>query len=109
MKETAMSNPTELHVRSVLERLVCERLAITPEQLTAEASFVRDLGADSLDMVDLLLELEVELQLQIPEAELPKMSTVGAAVSFLSERLEARELAAGEKVALPQTVAEGNG
>jgi acyl carrier protein len=83
-----MTSRTESHVRSVLERLVCQRLAIPPEQLTPEASFIGDLGADSLDMVDLILELETELQLRIAESELSKMSTVGAALSYLCERIE---------------------
>ncbi|MEZ4358935.1 MAG: acyl carrier protein [Kofleriaceae bacterium] len=84
-----MIRSTESHVRSVLERLVCQRLAVTPEQLTADASFIRDLGADSLDMIDLILALETELKVRISESEVPNLATVGAALARLCELVEA--------------------
>lgn len=97
-----MTDATEVHVRSVLERLVCEALALTPDQLTPDASFVGDLGADSLDMIDLVSSIETELNLRIRESELVNMTTVGSAAHYLTERLEKQRQAAA------QDSAEGN-
>lgn len=78
-------------VRKVLERLVCQRLAVRPAQLTDDASFIADLGADSLDMVDLLLNLEGELGMRIAETDVAHMQTVGAALRYLNGRLRAAQ------------------
>jgi acyl carrier protein len=76
-------------VRRILENLVCERLAVKPDQLRMDTNLIQDLGADSLDMVDLALDLEQELQIRISEEEVANMTTVGDALRYLSARLEA--------------------
>jgi acyl carrier protein len=102
-----MTGDTEKQVRSVLERLVCQRLALSPAQLTEEASFIGDLGADSLDMIDLVLELETELGVRISEAEVPKLATVGAAVRYLCERVDdTRRVAEGPSAATASNAAQ---
>lgn len=74
-------------VRDVLTALVTKQLAVAPEDLRPEVNFIRDLGADSLDMVDLTLQLEEQLNIRIAEEEIVHMATVGEALRYLSERL----------------------
>ena len=65
--------------------MMCEQFDLTPEAISAETSFVDDLGIDSLDVVELVMELEDAFGLdQIPEEELKKMQTVGDLVEYVT-------------------------
>ena len=71
---------------SVQERvidIVAEQLGVDKEKITAETSFVNDLGADSLDQVELVMELEEEFDINIPDDAAEKIQTVGQAVSYI--------------------------
>lgn len=71
---------------TVLERvtkLVCEQLGVKEEEVTPEASFVEDLGADSLDTVELVMALEEEFEAEIPDEEAEKIATVKDAVDYI--------------------------
>ena len=71
---------------SVQERvidIVAEQLGVDKEKITAETSFVNDLGADSLDTVELVMELEEEFDITIPDDAAEKIQTVGQAVQFI--------------------------
>jgi len=73
---------------SVEERvieIVANQLGVDKEKVTRESSFVNDLGADSLDMVELVMELEEEFDIDIPEDSADKIETVGQAIDFLEE------------------------
>lgn len=73
---------------SVLERvidIVAEQLGVSKEQITAETSFVNDLGADSLDTVELVMELEEEFDINIPDDAAEKIGTVGQAVEYIEK------------------------
>ena len=73
---------------SVLERvtdIVSEQLGVDKDKLTAETSFVNDLGADSLDTVELVMELEEEFDINIPDDAAEKIQTVGQAVDFIEK------------------------
>lgn len=73
---------------SVEERvieIVASQLGVDKEKVTRDSSFVNDLGADSLDMVELVMELEEEFDIDIPEDSADKIETVGQAISFLEE------------------------
>jgi acyl carrier protein len=73
-------------VASVQERvidIVAEQLGVDKEKITAETSFVNDLGADSLDTVELVMELEEEFDITIPDDAAEKIQTVGQAVQFI--------------------------
>lgn len=73
---------------SVLERvidIVAEQLGVDKEKITAETSFVNDLGADSLDTVELVMELEEEFDINIPDDAAEKIQTVGEAVKYIQE------------------------
>ena len=61
-------------------KLVCEQLGVKEEEVTPEASFVEDLGADSLDTVELVMALEEEFETEIPDEEAEKITTVKEAI-----------------------------
>jgi len=75
-------------VASVQERvidIVASQLGVGKEQITAETSFINDLGADSLDTVELVMELEEEFEINIPDDAAEKIQTVGQAVEFIEK------------------------
>ncbi|HAA81323.1 MAG TPA: acyl carrier protein, partial [Thermoanaerobacter sp.] len=61
-----------------------EQLGIDPEEITMESSFIDDLGADSLDIVELIMALEEEFDIEIPDEDAEKIKTVGDVVEYLS-------------------------
>ena len=64
-------------------KLVCEQLGVKEEEVTPEASFVEDLGADSLDTVELVMALEEEFETEIPDEEAEKITTVKEAINYI--------------------------
>ncbi len=76
-----MSEPTEARVREI----IINELGVEPEKVTDEASFVEDLGADSLDTVELVMAFEEEFGIDIPDEDAEKMRTVGDAIGYLKE------------------------
>jgi len=75
-------------VASVQERvidIVASQLGVSKEQITPETSFINDLGADSLDTVELVMELEEEFEINIPDDAAEKIQTVGQAVEFIEK------------------------
>lgn len=64
-------------------KLVCEQLGVKEEEVTPEASFVEDLGADSLDTVELVMALEEEFETEIPDEEAEKITTVKEAIDYV--------------------------
>jgi acyl carrier protein len=67
--------------------IVADKLSISEEQVTETASFIEDLGADSLDTVELVMALEDEFGLDIPDEEAEKLTTVGKALDYIQKRL----------------------
>jgi acyl carrier protein len=68
-------------------RIIVEKLGVDESEITPEASFVNDLGADSLDVVEMVMDFEKEFGVEIPDNEAEKIITVGDAVSYLGSRL----------------------
>ncbi len=64
-------------------KLVCEQLGVKEEEVTPEASFVEDLGADSLDTVELVMALEEEFETEIPDEDAEKITTVKEAINYI--------------------------
>lgn len=76
---------------TVLERVskvIIDRLGVDESEVKAEASFREDLGADSLDVVELVMELEDEFDMEISDEDAEKISTVGAAVTYIESKLD---------------------
>ena len=65
--------------------IVAEQMGVEKAQITPETSFVNDLGADSLDTVELVMELEDEFDLSIPDEDAEKIQTVGQAMTYIKE------------------------
>ncbi len=70
------------------QEIIVDRLGVDPGQITPEASFIDDLGADSLDTVELVMAFEEEFDLEIPDEDAEKLTTVGKAMEYLKKRLE---------------------
>ena len=72
-------------VAKKVKEIVVEQLGVNPDEVTDEASFIDDLGADSLDTVELVMALEEAFDLEVPDEEAEKLTTVGAAVKYIEE------------------------
>ncbi|MCK4646263.1 MAG: acyl carrier protein [Candidatus Aminicenantes bacterium] len=70
-----------------IKAIAADKLSISEEQVTPEASFIDDLGADSLDTVELVMALEDEFTLDIPDEEAEKLTTVGKAMDYILANL----------------------
>ena len=70
-----------------VKAIVADKLSISEEQITEEASFIEDLGADSLDTVELVMALEDEFSLDIPDEDAEKLRTVGDAIAYLNQKI----------------------
>lgn len=71
-----------------VKELVVEQLGVDADEVTMEASFVDDLGADSLDIVELVMAFEEEFDIEIPDEDAEKIQTVGDAVDYLKAHVE---------------------
>ena len=71
-----------------IKTIISEQLMVDPEEVTDEASFVEDLGADSLDTVELIMEFEDEFGVEISDEDAEKISSVGEAIVYLEKLVE---------------------
>jgi acyl carrier protein len=69
-----------------IKSIIAEQLGVKIEEVTPEASFIDDLGADSLDTVELIMALEEEFGVEIPDEDAEKMQTVGDAIKYINEK-----------------------
>jgi acyl carrier protein len=70
-----------------VKKIVAEQLGVKEDEVLTEASFVDDLGADSLDTVELVMALEEEFETEIPDEEAEKITTVQLAINYINENL----------------------
>ncbi len=82
LKLTNMSD-----VRSKVVSIIVDKLGVEESEVVNEASFTNDLGADSLDTVELIMEFEKEFNLSIPDEDAEKIETVGDAIKYIEEHL----------------------
>ena len=75
------------NVEEKVKDIIVEELGVEREKLTESASFMEDLGADSLDTVELVMAFEKEFDIDIPDEEAEKLRTVGDALKYLHEKL----------------------
>ena len=78
---------TKEDIMAKVKSVVSEKLNVGEDQVTADAKFVEDLGADSLDQVELIMALEDEFELKIPEEEAEKLVTVGASIDYIVSKI----------------------
>lgn len=71
-----------------VKEIIVEQLGVDEDEVTMEASFIDDLGADSLDIVELIMALEEEFDLEIPDEDAEKIRTVGDAVEYIKENAQ---------------------
>ena len=71
-----------------IKTIVAEQLGVDESQVTEDASFIDDLGADSLDIVELIMALEEEFDTEIPDADAEKIVTVGDVVDYIKDHVE---------------------
>ncbi|HOW74786.1 MAG TPA: acyl carrier protein [Candidatus Competibacteraceae bacterium] len=75
------------NIEARVKKIIIEQLGVKEEQVTNEASFVEDLGADSLDTVELVMALEEEFELEIPDEDAEKITTVQQAIDYITAHL----------------------
>lgn len=73
-------------VSEKVKSIIAEQLGVKPEEVVPEASFIDDLGADSLDTVELVMALEEEFSTEIPDEDAEKILTVGDAIKYIEEK-----------------------
>ena len=73
-------------ISSKVKAIIVDKLVIDESEVTDESNFMSDLGADSLDTVELIMEFEKEFDLQIPDDEAEKITTVGDAIEYITSR-----------------------
>lgn len=74
-------------VEEKIKSIIAEQLGVKAEEVTPQASFIDDLGADSLDTVELIMALEEEFNVEIPDEDAEKMGTVGDAIKYIEEKV----------------------
>ncbi|MCH7976157.1 MAG: acyl carrier protein [Bacteroidetes bacterium] len=79
-----MSNGTDLEAK--VTAIIIEKLGVDESDIAPEASFTNDLGADSLDTVELIMEFEKEFDMTIPDEDAEKIATVGDAITYILEK-----------------------
>lgn len=79
---------TATEIESRVKKIVIEQLGVKEEEVSSTASFVDDLGADSLDQVELVMALEEEFETEIPDGDAEKIMTIKDAVDYILKRME---------------------
>lgn len=82
--------PTAVEIEEKVFQIVAEQMTVDKKEIKRETSFVNDLNADSLDTVELIMELEDEFDLTIPDEEAEKLKTVGEAIDYIKKQLESK-------------------
>ena len=72
-------------IEEKVKKIIVDKLGVDESEVTPEASFTNDLGADSLDTVELIMEFEKEFDIQIPDDQAENIATVGQAISYIEE------------------------
>ncbi|MDH5427915.1 MAG: acyl carrier protein [Nitrospirota bacterium] len=74
-------------VEERIKKIIAEQLGVEEDEVVPDAKFVEDLGADSLDTVELVMALEEEFEIEIPDEDAEKIQTVSAAVDFIKDKV----------------------
>ncbi len=74
-----------------VRQIIAEQLMVELDEVTDDASFIEDLGADSLDTVEMIMEIEDEFGIEIPDEDAEKLQTVGQAIEYVKKKVEAQQ------------------
>lgn len=74
-----------MSIEDKMKKIIAEKLSVDLEEIVPEASFVDDLGADSLDLVELIMSMEEEFDVEIPDEEAEKIATVKDAIDYINK------------------------
>ena len=77
---------SEKSIEQKVKDIIVEQLSVNAEQVTPEAKFIEDLGADSLDIVELVMEFEEEFGVEVPDSDAEKLLTVGDVVKYIEDK-----------------------
>lgn len=75
-------------IASKVQKIIVDKLGVDESEVSAEASFTNDLGADSLDTVELIMEFEKEFNISIPDEQAEEITTVGQAIEYLQSNVK---------------------
>jgi acyl carrier protein len=76
----------EKPIEEKVKDIIVEQLGVNPEQVTPQASFIEDLGADSLDIVEMVMAFEEEFGVEVPDEDAEKLQTVGDVIKYIEEK-----------------------
>jgi acyl carrier protein len=76
----------EKSIEEKVKDIIVEQLGVNPEQVTPQASFIEDLGADSLDIVELVMAFEEEFNVEVPDEEAEKLQTVQQVIDYIKDK-----------------------
>ncbi|MFH0771188.1 MAG: acyl carrier protein [Candidatus Omnitrophota bacterium] len=79
-----------LDVANKVKEIIAKQLGVKLEEVTPQATFIDDLGADSLDTVEIVMALEEEFKVEIPDEDAEKMTNVGEAIKYIEEKTKAK-------------------
>ena len=77
---------SEKSIAEKVKDIIVEQLGVNPEQVTEKASFIEDLGADSLDTVELVMAFEEEFDIEVPDEEAEKLQSVGDVITYITSQ-----------------------
>ena len=77
---------SEKSIEEKVKDIIVEQLGVTPEQVTPAASFIEDLGADSLDTAELVMAFEEEFNVEVPDEDAEKLQSVGDVIKYIEEK-----------------------
>jgi acyl carrier protein len=86
VRSITMANKEEIVAK--VSDLISQSLGVSPDEIVASASFIDDLGADSLDIVELVMLIEKEFDIEIPDEDAEKISTVQHAIDYINDHLD---------------------
>jgi len=78
---------SEKSIEEKVKDIIVEQLSVNPEQVTPEAKFIEDLGADSLDVVELVMAFEEEFSVEVPDEDAEKLLTVSDVVKYIEDKI----------------------
>jgi len=77
---------SEKSIEDKVKEIIVEQLSVNPEQVTPEAKFIDDLGADSLDVVELVMAFEEQFSVEVPDEDAEKLTSVGDVIKYIEEK-----------------------